>query len=376
MALSALTKDTDPCILFIPRFETRGEPDEFAPDGHGLSPADELPMACCTEPARAAVDVHRNHYVPSFEHEKPSSDPADQIITTLIDKGWRDEKKVYQVLPKMSSKTTPWPNSTDVHCWWCCFPFTTRPVPLATYYHKGTFKVCGNFCSFNCAKTYLLKMGRNTTNLVSLNVFLYRQMTGQKEYTEIVPAPPREMLKIFGGPFSIEEFRDSSLKLKEFKSYPFNCISINEHIEESVRLVVRAASAADGSSAPPTKQSKRKHATETVEITAKNLDLRARMEDAKARLDTRNPTKKRLVPDDAPQKSKTKIRKTRKPPTCEEEAAAGNTPCGPDISQSAITELTKTVDETTSVPKGASEYVLNGMMGLKIVRREKTCPKI
>lgn len=352
----ALSKDSDPCILFVPHFETNGEPDEAI--SSELSPVED--SGCRTEPARYADSTRCNHYIPSFDKASTTTDAADQIINTLIDKGWQDEKAVYQILPKMSSKSIPWPVSTDVHCWWCCFPFTTRPIPLATNYSKGNFKVLGNFCSFNCAKTYLLKTYKDI-NLISLNVFLYRQMTGRKEYTEIIPAPPRESLKIFGGPLTIDDFRKASLDLKEYKTYPFNCISVNEHIEESVRLVVR--SVADDVST--SKSSKRKH-TESTEISStKDLDLRARMEDAKARLDTRNPTKKRGV-----NVRKTKTRTSQATATLDDSAVASESPGDTRTGVAVLNNSEPIVVDAATIP-GASEYILKGMMGLKIVRREK-----
>jgi len=350
-----MTKDTSPSILFIPRFDYASSDDESE---NGLSPADET-----TQPADfTRSDGCRLHYVPSFAVQDKNA--AAQTINTLIDKGWCDEKRYYQILPDMSTKDTGWPQSTDVYCWWCSHPFETRPVPIATKYLKSTFTVFGNFCSFNCAKAYLLKSNKNTSNMISLNLFLYKKMTGALSFrgdsSPIIPAPPREMLKIFGGPFSIEEFRESSLQLKEFKAYPFNCISINDHIEESVRLAIRSAGVSQDGLPPAgtcTFKAKRKRKNnDDTDIASKDLDLRARMEEAKVRLDIRPPTTA-LV--------EKKTSGTTKPPRKKSDKYAVD----PIVVAQPVPDSD---DRNRREDPGSSEYVLNGMMGLKIIRREKT----
>lgn len=350
-------KNSGTCILFIPRFEKEGDAaNESVLDW--LSPIDES-----TSEGPAAVgffnsDEHNTnmHYTPVFKEKDVVNVPSSQRITTLIDKGWRDEKEIYQILPDMASKDKPWPTSTDVYCWWCCFPFETRPVPIATHYHKGTFKVCGNFCSFNCAKAYLLKSKRNNINAVSLNVFMYKKMTGSDKYTAIVPAPPREMLKIFGGPFTIEKFRQASLELNEYKVLPFNCISTNEHIEESVRQAIRAAGVSEDGLPLTTSSGKRKRKNDDsgLEAATRDLDLRSRMEEAKSRIDTRQPKQK-------PVKSK----KSKKVPTCETEN-----------SEQREAAYAPPIEPTPPVTDNASEYTLSGMTGLRIIRREKVSTKM
>lgn len=357
-----MPKESAPSILFIPRFDTSCD-DGF--DTSGLSPADEP-----TQPAnftRICAAGRRLHYTPTFEQEKPTC-ATEQTINPLIDKGWRNEKRFYQILPDMSSKEQGWPQSTDIYCWWCCFPFETRPVPIAAKFHKSTFKVYGNFCSFNCAKAHLLNSNKNMTNMLSLNLFLYKKMTGSPAFNTdigppvIVPAPPREMLKIFGGPFSIEEFRESSLQLKEYKAYPFNCISINEHIEESVRLAIRAAGVSEDG-LPPTEtcKAKRKRKNNDGDIATKDLDLRARMEDAKMRLDTRSSQPSLQTVPSSDSDKKTPVKRPRRKAESTAPLPTVDTPV------SIIPNKNPNKEEDA----GSSEYVLDGMMGLKIIRREK-----
>lgn len=93
-------------------------------------------------------------------------------------------------------------------CWWCCYPIQTDVLQLPKEYNesKNVFIVYGNFCSFECMKTYnnnecgSYKQNRNT--LISKMV---RDMHGK--HIDIIPAPPRECLEVFGGNLTIQEFR-------------------------------------------------------------------------------------------------------------------------------------------------------------------------
>ena len=63
---------------------------------------------------------------------------------------------------------------------------------------------------------------------------MYKKLYNQK-FTKINLAPPREVLKIFGGYMSIEEFRDNSLRNdKVFSVIKPPLISIIPKIEENI----------------------------------------------------------------------------------------------------------------------------------------------
>lgn len=128
------------------------------------------------------------------------------------------KKDVYPLLPGLFAlKAGEWLKKTTVHCWWCCFPFEDSPVAIPVRYLKKTdqFSVKGCFCSFNCAKKYIIETKNNQVvrdrSLVLLSM-MYSKLTGKKN--RITPALDREILNIFGGPFTIEQFRDK-----------FQCIS-------------------------------------------------------------------------------------------------------------------------------------------------------
>lgn len=108
---------------------------------------------------------------------------------------------------------------TRVSCWWCCHPFDDYPVCAPEKYDelRDVFKVKGCFCSFNCAKAFM-KNERNPS--IYLCKSYIKRLLGY--VPDIIPAPSRYTLKMFGGPLSIEEFRNTftGLSSVSFNVYP------------------------------------------------------------------------------------------------------------------------------------------------------------
>jgi hypothetical protein len=106
-----------------------------------------------------------------------------------------------------------WPETTDIACWYCCHSFPHKPVPGVYKYNDRThkFTIYGVFCSWNCAKADAVRgSGADKDWMLrsSWLTFLRKQTEGH--IRSIVPAPDRRLLQMFGGPMSIEEFRDTS----------------------------------------------------------------------------------------------------------------------------------------------------------------------
>lgn len=119
---------------------------------------------------------------------------------------------------------------TNVACWWCCHQFDTHPVcaPVKYNEHKDLFTVIGCFCSFNCAKAYAMKDMRNNSS-IALNSFLYKRVTGQLAH--IKPAPPKTVLKMFGGPLSITEYRDTFVSLSSIHINVYPMVFVPTQVE-------------------------------------------------------------------------------------------------------------------------------------------------
>lgn len=140
---------------------------------------------------------------------------------------------MYEFINSNNDKT--WPDSTNTYCWWCCHPFQGPPCALPEYYKKDKFYVSGCFCSFNCTASYNFSKNEDTMwERYSFLNLMYKKLYNQK-FTKINLAPPREVLKIFGGYMSIEEFRDNSLRNdKVFTVIKPPLISIIPKIEENI----------------------------------------------------------------------------------------------------------------------------------------------
>jgi len=189
-----------------------------------------------------------------------------------------------------------WLDKIDINCWWCCHLFDTIPIGLPVDYGKNygdkyntkKFRVKGVFCSFACMISYMEddKTYFNKSNIKTLISYLYKKMTGgiliskdeyiknmekmlsldfflnkkedilldkelaeerKKQYIEglsylvdetLNPAPPRSTLKMFGGNYTIEEFRNKSKEKKICKmiNYPLS-ISRDYHEEVDIKNI-------------------------------------------------------------------------------------------------------------------------------------------
>lgn len=122
---------------------------------------------------------------------------------------------------------------TSTSCWWDSEPFSTVVIFLPEKYQCGKYYVFGCFCSINCAASYNYHINdHNTTNRFSLLKKLYEDVVGS---SVINPSPPREALSKYGGPLSIEEFRNNNYNIK--KNYKFlipPMMSISTFIESNI----------------------------------------------------------------------------------------------------------------------------------------------
>lgn len=121
------------------------------------------------------------------------------------------EKEYYDMTLISNEKTNMTYDKSSICCWWCCHTFNTKPVHLPVSFKKDSFKVIGIFCSFSCCYSYMKNDRKYYKNTHLLN-YLFKTQTNKKgtisEYVN--PAPPRESLKIFGGPLDIIDFRNNS----------------------------------------------------------------------------------------------------------------------------------------------------------------------
>ena len=97
------------------------------------------------------------------------------------------------------------PEQVDVACFWCCHRFETRPIVLPVKDQGEYIEVQGNFCTPECAMSYLFDL-RMDSYCRWEQLSLLNRIYGVNG--PIKPAPPRQILKLFGGPMGIEEYRN------------------------------------------------------------------------------------------------------------------------------------------------------------------------
>lgn len=103
---------------------------------------------------------------------------------------------------------------TDIACWWCTEQFESMPCFIPDRLINDKYYVFGCFCTYSCAKAYNADMGdyrvASRTSLLNKLYKIFYNTT-----IDLQMAPPREMLQKFGGPKTLEEFRNQSLLAKK-----------------------------------------------------------------------------------------------------------------------------------------------------------------
>ena len=107
---------------------------------------------------------------------------------------------------------------TDIACWWCTYNFDTSPLFLPDHYKNNIYYVFGNFCGFSCILAYNENLDDYRKSVRSVLIKqLYREIF-QNDIMLIKPSGPRELLKKFGGPLDISQYRDpNNICIKTFK---------------------------------------------------------------------------------------------------------------------------------------------------------------
>ena len=97
---------------------------------------------------------------------------------------------------------------SDIRCFNCHHTFSNTPFFLPFDYSLilDRYKLFGNFCSPNCAKSYCMDNKTFQNKSYILGQF-YRKLFGPS--FRINPAPSILKLEMYGGKMSIEEFRKS-----------------------------------------------------------------------------------------------------------------------------------------------------------------------
>lgn len=157
-----------------------------------------------------------------------------------------------------------WPETTNICCFWCCHSFETVPLGLPIRFSavKNKFETYGIFCSFSCMISYVGQppkfinynikyTGGTEHNIKILIRSMYVKLTGANLLKDVIqfsyptvtplntlgniicPAPPREILTMFGGELSITEFRSRFNENRVFKMINYPLIPRERFIVEA-----------------------------------------------------------------------------------------------------------------------------------------------
>lgn len=100
--------------------------------------------------------------------------------------------------------------SRDTCCFWCCHTFDWLPCVLPVSYdaYKNVYTCEGNYCSPECALAFLCG-SINISDTVRWNRHTLLNHMYASAYTrkDLSPAPPRNLLRMFGGPLDIAQYR-------------------------------------------------------------------------------------------------------------------------------------------------------------------------
>jgi len=159
--------------------------------------------------------------------ENLSIDKDDVYVRTIgfeeINKNYFNVLKKVKILKIIQADESKkeWDSSSDHACFYCTEKFQTMPIGIPMRYTRGIFYCRDNFCSFNCAAAYIFS-GFDTKyyfkkweyySLLGLLAKQINELVENKNYNNfkkiiyIKLAEDRNLLKKFGGPMTIEEFR-------------------------------------------------------------------------------------------------------------------------------------------------------------------------
>lgn len=101
--------------------------------------------------------------------------------------------------------------SAQTACFWCChgFSWTACVLPRSYDAYKNVYSVEGNFCSPECALAYCYADNKTSDSTKwsqhSMLSTIYSDMYKDRLLS---PAPPRTLLRMFGGPLDIAQYRE------------------------------------------------------------------------------------------------------------------------------------------------------------------------
>jgi hypothetical protein len=128
----------------------------------------------------------------------------------------------------------------ELCCWWCTYPIEGEVIKLPYKMERsGKFHVMGNFCSWECAKTYNLHEHKIRAGEIQMFMTAMRKRMYGK-ITRLGCAPNKYTLKKFGGELSIEEFRSKfganppTVEMPDMHNFIHGMVEKKEYVPKDV----------------------------------------------------------------------------------------------------------------------------------------------
>jgi hypothetical protein len=180
----ALTKQTpipieeSPVVFFLKVQEDTE--DDITPAGHTMGYSDISKQPLVTQ------------YTDILKSMETTSVMSTELLKSILD------KTVCDSYPQ------------DTACFWCAHSFDWTPAVLPISYdaYKNVYTCEGNFCSPECALANLYNNIHISDTVRWNRHTMLRHMYAQMyEKKDLSPAPPRTILRMFGGPLDIAQYR-------------------------------------------------------------------------------------------------------------------------------------------------------------------------
>lgn len=100
--------------------------------------------------------------------------------------------------------------SPQTACFWCCHTFNWVPcvLPISYDVYNNIYSCEGNYCSPECGLSYLYDSKIPDSTKWNRHALLNHMYSELYKTRTLSPAPPRSLLRLFGGPLDIEQYRD------------------------------------------------------------------------------------------------------------------------------------------------------------------------
>ena len=179
-------------------------------------------------------DINKSNDLQITSDKNINDVTIDDKLTKKVDKKYNSNfsNNSNIVLLKDMIMNEDWCNHTNYWCYWDCHPFDNQPFGIPIKYNNGKFHVYGCFCSLECAVAYNFYANENMDNVWE-NFNLLNMMSSMMSYKlTLSPSISRKCLNVFGGPLTIDQFREKSIKNNKFNILTYPMVSIVEHVEE------------------------------------------------------------------------------------------------------------------------------------------------